>query len=161
MAEKEASQSEAAETNRLPCARNGNRPRDRLPSRTRSEEGTGDDGGTQSSGENPRLSRIQARPRRQGICRSPGDGVNFDALQVEIAKEIDSLFVPEGMPAQDEGPVQIGRHEQPKRAQGRRRNPRQPGKPATFPNPGTATVSRNLQEARRRRQFRRPPGRDR
>ena len=79
---------------------------------------------------------------------SPGDGFNLDALQVEIDKEIDSLFVPEGMPAKDEGPVQIDRHEQPKKTQRTAEEPKQPGKTAIFPNPGPATASRNRQEAR-------------
>ena len=71
----------------------------------------------------------------QESAGSPGDGFNLDAIQVEIDKEIDSLFVPAVEPAKDEEPVQIGRHEQPKRTQ------------RTTEEPKAAVKTRNFSES--------------
>ena len=118
MAEKEASQSEAADAIDLPCARNGNRPRDRLPFRTRCEEGTGDGGGTQKQPGKPGFPESRPGPEIQESTGSPGAGIDFDALQVEIDKEIDSLFVPAARPDLNKKPVRIENEEQPKMMQG-------------------------------------------
>ena len=93
-----------------------------------------------------------------------GAGLDLDALQVEIDKEIDNIFVSAVKPERKEEPVHAGHHEQPKSVQGRsrkwmsktfeatgrqrallRRNPKQPGKPAILPNP--AAAFRNPQES--------------
>ena len=95
---------------------------------------------TQRTAEEPKAAGktrnfAESRPGHgiQESAGNPGDGFNLDALQVEIDKEIDSLFVPEGMPAKDEGPVQIGRHEQPKRTQRTAEEPKTAGKTRNFP----------------------------
>ena len=72
----------------------------------------------------------------QESAGSPGDGFNLDAIQVEIDKEIDSLFVPAVEPAEDEEPVQIGRHEQPKRTQRTAAEPKAAVKTRNFPESG-------------------------
>ncbi len=51
------------------------------------------------------------------FCGVPGAGLDFGALQVEIDKEIDSLFVPAGKPDRNEGLVQTGNQEQPQTIQ--------------------------------------------
>ncbi len=51
------------------------------------------------------------------FCGAPGAGLDFGALQVEIDKEIDSLFVPAGKPDRNEGLVQTGNQEQPQTIQ--------------------------------------------
>ena len=72
-----------------------------------------------SSRANPRFSRIHARPGHSGICSKLGRRPQSRRIQVEIDKEIDSLFVPAVKPGLNEGPVQTGRHEQQKSVQGR------------------------------------------
>ncbi len=49
----------------------------------------------------------------------PGAGLGFGAIQAEIDKEIDSLFVPAGKPDRNEGLVQTGNQEQPQTIQSR------------------------------------------
>ena len=109
---------------------------------------------------NPQFFRI--RPRRSGICRNLRRRLQSRRLSVEIDKEIDSLFVPAVKPRRNEGPVQIGHHEQTKSGAGRTtEESKAAGKTRNFPNPGPAPAFRNLRKHRRRLQSRRPSGRNR
>ena len=133
MAEKEASQSEAAEAiDYLALEMEIDREIDSLlvPAAKRAQ-GTMEE--PKAAVKTRDFPESRPGPGVKESAGSPGDGVNFDALQVEIDKEIDSLFVPEGMPAKDEGSVQIGRHEQPKRAQRTAEEPKAAGKTSDFP----------------------------
>src|SRR5208283_4277969 len=86
-------------------------------------------------------------PGIQESAASSGAGLNLDSLQVEIDKEIDSLFVPAVKPGLNEGTVQIGRHEQPKSVQGESpviaeqslRDTRKAGGPSLEPSPRAAS----------------------
>ncbi len=118
MAEKEASQSEAAATiDYHALEMEIDREIDSLfvPAVKRAPETTEE---SKATGQTSNSSESNPGPR---IEESPGNsdaGFNVDAIQAGIDKEIDSLFIPAVKPGRDEGPVQTGRHEQPKMAQG-------------------------------------------
>ncbi|MGO9376491.1 MAG: hypothetical protein ACLQBD_30955, partial [Syntrophobacteraceae bacterium] len=85
-------------------------------------------------------------PGIQESAASTGAGFNLDSLQVEIDKEIDSLFVPAVEPERNEGTVQTADHEQPKSVQDKSpkmdeqdlRDTRKAGGPSLEPSHGAA-----------------------
>ena len=74
--------------------------------------------GPKAAGEAHSVSESKPAPEIQEPAGSSGARYDLDALQVEIDKEIDSLFVPAFKPGRNEGPVQTGNQEQPKAIQG-------------------------------------------
>ena len=136
MAEKEASQSKAAEAiDYLALETEIDREIDSLfvPAVKRAQATTEE---SKAAEQSRTFSEARPSPGIQESAGNSGAGFNLDALQVEIDKEIDSLFVPAVKPGRNEGPVQTGHHEQPKRAQ------------ATTEESKAAEQSRNFSEAR-------------
>ena len=160
MAEKEASQSEAAAgIDFLALEMEIDREIDSLfvPAVKRAQ-------GTTEAPKVPGKPAIFPNPRPapdRGICRKLRRRLRFRRPSGRNRQRNRQPLCPCSQARQDEKPVQTGSHEQPKRAQRTAEEPKAAGKTSDFPNPGPATASRNRQEARATASISTPSGRDR
>ncbi len=119
MPEKEASQSKAAaRIDFLALEMEIDREIDSLfvPAVQRAQETTEE---SKSTGEVHNFPESRPGPSIQEFEGSSGATFDLDTLQVEIDKEIDSLFVPAVKPDRNEGPVRIDNRKQPETMPGR------------------------------------------
>ena len=119
MAEKEASENDAAAAiDFLPLEMEVDREIDSVfvPTVKKAQGATEE---PKAAGQTRNSPESRPGPGIQQSAVSTGAGFDLDALQVEIDKEIDSIFVSAVKPERKEGPVHAGHHEQPKSVQGR------------------------------------------
>ncbi len=119
MAEKEASENDAAAAiDFLPLEMEVDREIDSVfvPTVKKAQRATEE---PKAAGQTRNSPESRPGPGIQESAAITGAGFDLDALQVEIDKEIDSIFVSAVKPERKEGPVNAGHHEQPKSVQGR------------------------------------------